>query len=99
MLKREGSEHSIYVNPTTNQEAAVPRHREISMNTVRRICRDHGCVPRRTAMDDAQNGEQALQDALGEVAAEIAAWLSQMGELAETGRTRRETPVQEQHQR
>ena len=45
VLRREGSEHSIYVNPATNQEAAVPRHREISINTVRRICRDLGIPP------------------------------------------------------
>lgn len=39
VLLREGGEHSIYHNPATNQQAAVPRHREVSNIMARKICR------------------------------------------------------------
>ena len=38
-LKREGAEHSIYWNPNTNQQASVPRHREIRETLVKVICK------------------------------------------------------------
>jgi mRNA interferase HicA len=41
-LLREGSRHSLYVNPNNNQTSAVPRHREINEFLVRKICRDLG---------------------------------------------------------
>lgn len=41
-LLREGSKHSLYVNPANNQTSAVPRHREINDFLVRKICRDLG---------------------------------------------------------
>ena len=41
-LLREGSKHSLYVNPLNNQTSAVPRHREINDFLVRKICRDLG---------------------------------------------------------
>ena len=41
-LLREGSRHSIYVNPTTNQTTSIPRHREINDFLARKICRDLG---------------------------------------------------------
>jgi mRNA interferase HicA len=39
-LLREGSRHSIYVNPATNATSAVPRHTEIYEFLARKICRD-----------------------------------------------------------
>jgi mRNA interferase HicA len=41
-LLREGSKHSLYVNPRNSQTSAVPRHREINNHLVRKICRDLG---------------------------------------------------------
>ncbi len=41
-LMREGSKHTLYVNPTNNQTSAIPRHREINDFLVRKICRDLG---------------------------------------------------------
>jgi len=39
-LLREGSRHSIYVNPATNATSAVPRHTVIFEFLARKICRD-----------------------------------------------------------
>lgn len=44
-LLREGGRHSIYWNPANRKTAAVPRHTEIVMPVVNRICKDLG-VPR-----------------------------------------------------
>jgi mRNA interferase HicA len=41
-LAREGVEHSIWENPTSNRRASVPRHREIPEFTVARICKQLG---------------------------------------------------------
>jgi predicted RNA binding protein YcfA (HicA-like mRNA interferase family) len=38
-LDREGSRHSIYVNPANSKKAPVPRHMEIDNRLARRICR------------------------------------------------------------
>jgi mRNA interferase HicA len=38
-LVREGGEHSIWENSTTNRYSSVPRHREIPYFTVTRICK------------------------------------------------------------
>lgn len=38
-LLREGGSHSVYLNPTGNKVATVPRHREINDFLARRICR------------------------------------------------------------
>jgi mRNA interferase HicA len=38
-LLREGRAHSIWINPVNEQQAAVPRHREINNYTARAICR------------------------------------------------------------
>lgn len=38
-LEREGSRHSIWMNPATGDIQAVPRHREIKKFTARSICR------------------------------------------------------------
>ena len=37
-LKREGRSHSLWMNPTTGAVEAVPRHKELSDNLVRKIC-------------------------------------------------------------
>ena len=39
VLKREGSNHSLWMNPKTGQTPAVPRHTEIGENLARKICR------------------------------------------------------------
>jgi mRNA interferase HicA len=39
-LKREGSSHSLWMNPLTGRIEAVPRHTEVSDNLARKICRD-----------------------------------------------------------
>ena len=38
-LKREGSAHSLWANPTTGAVEAVPRHTEIPNMLARKICR------------------------------------------------------------
>ncbi|MBX7235381.1 MAG: type II toxin-antitoxin system HicA family toxin [Caldilineales bacterium] len=38
-LKREGSAHSLWINPETGAIQAIPRHIEISDQLARRICR------------------------------------------------------------
>jgi len=37
---REGSRHTIYVNPPQKKASAVPRHAEINDLLARKICRD-----------------------------------------------------------
>lgn len=39
ILKREGGEHSLWMNPTTGVSEAVPRHNEISNHLARKIFR------------------------------------------------------------
>jgi len=39
VLKREGGSHSIWFNPGTGNQEAVPRHVEISNLLARSICR------------------------------------------------------------
>ncbi|MBA3331223.1 MAG: type II toxin-antitoxin system HicA family toxin [Actinobacteria bacterium] len=39
---REGAKHTIWVNPTRELRAPVPRHREIPVGTARAICRQLG---------------------------------------------------------
>jgi predicted RNA binding protein YcfA (HicA-like mRNA interferase family) len=43
-LKRNGSEHEIWINPDTGGEAQVPRHyaKELKTGTVERILKDLG---------------------------------------------------------
>ena len=36
-LKREGSAHSVWINPKTGITEAVPRHNEIKENLARKI--------------------------------------------------------------
>jgi mRNA interferase HicA len=39
---REGSNHTVYMNPANRQASTVPRHREINEFLARKICRDLG---------------------------------------------------------
>lgn len=41
-LLREGRSHSVWMNPINEQQASVPRHREINDYTARIICRQLG---------------------------------------------------------
>lgn len=41
-LKREGSAHSLWVNPANGVSEAIPRHTEIKDNLARKICRALG---------------------------------------------------------
>ena len=36
---REGSDHSIWENPTKGRRTSVPRHREVPEYTAARICK------------------------------------------------------------
>ena len=38
-LKREGSSHSLWLNPNTGEVEAVPRHTEIPNRLAQKICR------------------------------------------------------------
>ena len=38
-LKREGSAHTLWVNPQTGRIEAIPRHTEIPNLLVKKICR------------------------------------------------------------
>lgn len=42
VVKREGAEHTIWINPQTGQKASIPRHSEIKKFTARAICKDLG---------------------------------------------------------
>jgi mRNA interferase HicA len=42
ILRREGGNHSIYINPATNARSAVPRHREIADLLAKSICQQLG---------------------------------------------------------
>ena len=39
ILKREGSSHSLWLNPKTGAVEAVPRHTEIKNLLAKKICR------------------------------------------------------------
>jgi len=39
ILKREGSSHSLWLNPNTGELEAVPRHTEIPDRLAHKICR------------------------------------------------------------
>jgi hypothetical protein len=38
-LQREGSRHSIYLNPTNGKKTSVPRHMEIDDRLAQKICK------------------------------------------------------------
>ncbi len=39
VLHREGARHSVYLNVENGHMATVPRHREIDISLVRKMCR------------------------------------------------------------
>ena len=39
LLKREGASHSLWINPTTGIQEAIPRHAEIKELLARKILR------------------------------------------------------------
>jgi mRNA interferase HicA len=43
-LKREGSNHSIWINPRTGVVEAVPRHKEVKEPLAKSILRNLGAV-------------------------------------------------------
>ncbi|MCA9080370.1 MAG: type II toxin-antitoxin system HicA family toxin [Planctomycetaceae bacterium] len=38
-LKREGSEHSIWIHPGNSRQTSIPRHRELSETLIKVICK------------------------------------------------------------
>ena len=40
ILRREGSKHTIYINPANKQTTAIPRHIEIANRLAKKICKD-----------------------------------------------------------
>jgi mRNA interferase HicA len=42
VLKREGSSHSLWLNPATGAVEAIPRHTEIADILAKKICRNLG---------------------------------------------------------
>jgi mRNA interferase HicA len=38
VMHREGAKHSVFFNPENGHLAAVPRHREIVIHLVKKIC-------------------------------------------------------------
>jgi predicted RNA binding protein YcfA (HicA-like mRNA interferase family) len=42
---REGGNHTVYSRPGAGLQSAIPRHREIKPNLVKKICKDLGIKP------------------------------------------------------
>jgi mRNA interferase HicA len=42
---REGAKHSIIINPENGHLTAVPRHREIPISLVKKICHQLDIIP------------------------------------------------------
>lgn len=40
LLKREGGNHSVYLNISNKKTSTVPRHNEINDYLVKKICKD-----------------------------------------------------------
>ncbi len=53
VLLREGSNHTLYVNPAKGKASTIPRHGEINDFLARKICRDLE-VPEPQANDGAR---------------------------------------------
>jgi len=45
MLIREGGNHSVFQNQSNRKITAVPRHKEVKNNLVRKICKDLEILP------------------------------------------------------
>jgi predicted RNA binding protein YcfA (HicA-like mRNA interferase family) len=41
-LDHQGGKHEIWINPETDAQSTVPRHKEIKLGTARGICRQLG---------------------------------------------------------
>lgn len=44
-LEREGTRHSIYLNPANGKKTSVPRHTEIDNRLARKICKQLDVPP------------------------------------------------------
>lgn len=44
-LLREGARHSWWHHPQNHKRSAIPRHKEITDNLARKICKDLGVKP------------------------------------------------------
>ena len=44
-VEREGSRHSIYLNPANGKKTSVPRHMEIDNRLARKICKQLDVPP------------------------------------------------------
>lgn len=42
---REGHKHAIYIRRSDEKTVAVPRHREVQANTIRKMCKELGIDP------------------------------------------------------
>ena len=58
---RQGRNHEWWVNETTNDRSAIPRHTEVNKHLARKICRDLGVVDRNML----EGGVRAKQRPLG----------------------------------
>jgi mRNA interferase HicA len=47
ILLREGSRHTVYVNPETKQTTTIPRHSEIEEFLAKKIQKDLGVQPKK----------------------------------------------------
>ncbi len=45
LVEREGSNHTVFINPSSGQVTTVPRHNEIKTFLGKKICRDLGLPP------------------------------------------------------
>jgi len=37
---KEGSKHTLYINPVKNKISSIPRHKEVKNNLCKKICKD-----------------------------------------------------------
>lgn len=42
LVEREGSRHTVFINPSAGQVSTVPRHTEINTFLGKKICKDLG---------------------------------------------------------
>jgi predicted RNA binding protein YcfA (HicA-like mRNA interferase family) len=47
---REGSKHTLFINPSNKKISTVPRHREIKNDLCRKICKDLGIGPPKSGL-------------------------------------------------
>jgi|GEM_PF-87830 len=56
-LKREGSAHSLWMNPLTGAVETVPRHSEISDKLAKKICKGLG-IPEAKKWNNSEKDEE-----------------------------------------